>query len=57
MFIGAGVVTRENIKIGNNSFVGAGAVVSKNIPDNVLSIGILAKTRKKLNLDDWEDLI
>lgn len=56
-FIGTGAVTVEKLEIGNNSFIGAGAVVSRNIPDNVLALGIPAKTVKELETEDWKSLL
>lgn len=35
-----------DIKIGNNVTIGAGAVVTKNIPDNVVVVGVPAKIIK-----------
>lgn len=49
--IGIGVVVRDNIKIGKNCFVGGGAFVSKDIPDNSIAYGVPVKVvgvRKKL---------
>ena len=42
------------IKIGKNSFVGAGSVVTKNVKDNSLVYGNPAKHKK--NLNKWEKL-
>lgn len=41
--ISAGAVLLGNIKIGNNSVIGANAVVLKDIPDNSTAIGIPAR--------------
>lgn len=38
------------VKIGNNVVVAAGAVVTQDIPDNVLVAGVPAKIKKKLEL-------
>lgn len=43
-YIGAGVTVLGPLKIGNNVTIGAGAVVTKDIPDNVTIAGIPAKT-------------
>lgn len=44
VFIGAGVVVRDGgIVIGKNSFVGMGAVVTKNIPANTTVAGVPAR--------------
>ena len=39
------------VTIGNNVVVGAGAVVSKDIPDNSLAIGVPARIVRKLEND------
>ena len=48
-WIGVGATILPGIIIGENSIVAAGAVVSKNVPDNVIVGGIPAKIIKKIN--------
>ena len=36
------------IKIGKNSIIGAGSVVTKNVPDNVLALGVPSKIIKRI---------
>ena len=43
--IGANAVVRQGIVIGNNATVGAGAVVVKDVPDNVTVTGVPAQTK------------
>lgn len=43
VFIGTGAVVLPGITIGKGAKIGAGAVVSKNVPPNVTAIGIPAK--------------
>lgn len=45
-FIGLGATLLPNIKIGKYSTIGAGAVVTKDIPNNCTAIGIPAKVIK-----------
>lgn len=42
-YLGTGVIVMGPVKIGNNVTVGAGAVVTKNFPDNVVIAGNPAK--------------
>ena len=48
VWIGANVVVLSNVIIGENSIIGAGAVVTKEVPPNVISVGIPAVTISKL---------
>lgn len=47
-WIGANATILQGVTIGENSIVAAGAVVSNNVPDNVVVAGIPAKLIKKL---------
>ena len=38
-WLGAGVIVLPGITIGDNVVIGAGSVVTKNIPDNVIAVG------------------
>ena len=46
-FIGTGAIILPKVKIGKNVVVGAGAVVSKDLPDNCVAVGIPAKIIKE----------
>ncbi|WP_313028779.1 acetyltransferase [Soonwooa sp.] len=48
VFIGTGAVILPGVKIGENSVVAAGAVVSKDVPENVMVAGIPAVVKKNL---------
>jgi maltose O-acetyltransferase len=39
VWVGGGVVICPGVKIGNRSIIGAGSVVTKDIPDNVIAAG------------------
>lgn len=39
MFVGANVCIIGKIRIGNNVIIGAGAVVTKDVPDNSVVVG------------------
>lgn len=47
-WIGAGAIIMKGVRIGENSIVAAGAVVSNDIPDNVIAGGIPAKIIKTI---------
>lgn len=42
-FIGYGVTILPNVKIGKRCIIGAGAIVTSDIPDNSIAVGIPAK--------------
>ena len=46
-FIGAGATVIEGVNIGSNVTVGAGSVVLRDIPDNVISVGVPSKIISK----------
>ena len=46
--IGAGVTLLPNVKIGTNSIVGAGSVVTRDIDSNTLAMGIPARRVRSL---------
>ena len=67
VWIGAGVIIMPGIHIGNNSVIGAGSIVTRDIPENVVAVGnpcrvlreISDRDRKyfyKEEKIDWENL-
>ena len=52
MFIGAESVILPNVTIGNNVVIGAGAVVTKEIPDNSVAVGNPCKVIRKIKPED-----
>jgi acetyltransferase-like isoleucine patch superfamily enzyme len=46
-WIGAGAIILPGVKIGKMAIVGAGAVVTKDVPDNTTVVGIPAKAVRK----------
>lgn len=49
VFIGVNSVVLRNVRIGRNSIVGAGSVVTKDVPPNVIVAGNPAKIIKNLD--------
>ena len=48
VWIGSGVVITKGVTIGDNSIIAAGAVVTHNIPANVIAAGVPAKVIKEI---------
>ena len=48
VWIGSNVVITKGVKIGDNSVIAAGAVVTKDVPANVVAGGVPAKVLKEL---------
>jgi len=46
VYIGNNVIILPGVNIGNNVIVGAGAVVTKSIPENSVAVGVPAKVIK-----------
>ncbi len=47
VFIGSGAVIVEKVRIGAGAIIGAGAVVTKDIPPNVTAVGVPARVVKE----------
>ena len=50
-WIGAGAIILPGISIGNGSVVASGAVVTKDVPDNVMVAGVPATVKKYLKIE------
>lgn len=50
VWIGGNVVVMPGVKIGSNSVIGAGSVVTRDIPEGVLALGSPCKVIKKINM-------
>ncbi len=46
VYIGPSVCLVENVEIGDNAIIGAGSVVTHNVPDNAVAVGVPAKIIK-----------
>lgn len=52
VWLGAGVIVLPGISIGNNSVVGAGSVVTKDIPENVVAVGNPCRVLREIGEKD-----
>ncbi|MGN0466129.1 MAG: sugar O-acetyltransferase [Lachnospiraceae bacterium] len=53
-WLGAGVLVMPGITIGDNVVIGAGSVVTKDIPSNVIAVGNPCKVLREINEHDKE---
>ena len=51
-FIGSDTLLRAPIKVGARAVTGAGSVVTKDVPDDMLAVGVPARMRKKTERKD-----
>lgn len=49
-YIGTGAIILPGVTIGRESIVGAGSVVTRDVPDHVLVAGVPTKIKKKLSI-------
>lgn len=52
VWIGANVVVNPGVKIGTNSIIGSGSVVTKDIPENVVAVGNPCKVLRQITDED-----
>ena len=50
--MGANVIVLPGVTIGDNSVIGAGSVVNKDIPSNVVAVGNPCKVLRQINDND-----
>ncbi len=53
-WLGAGVIVLPGVTIGDNTVIGAGSVVTKDIPANVVAVGNPCKVSREINEHDKE---
>ena len=53
-WLGAGVIVLPGISIGDNSVIGAGSIVTKDIPSNVVAVGNPCRVLRQINEHDRE---
>ena len=54
VWIGAGVIILPGVRIGKNSVIGAGSVVTKDIPSNVVALGSPCRVVREINENDMK---
>ena len=52
VWIGAGTIVLGGVTIGDNTVIGAGSVVTKNIPSDVIAVGVPCKVLRKITEED-----
>jgi galactoside O-acetyltransferase len=52
--LGAGVIVLPGVTIGDNTVIGAGSVVTKDIPSDVVAVGNPCKVLRPINERDKE---
>lgn len=57
VWIGTGATVTQGVTIGENSIIAAGAVVTKDIPPNVIAAGIPAKVIRKIDKEKENESI
>jgi acetyltransferase-like isoleucine patch superfamily enzyme len=55
VFIGINTILLPGVKIGNNVVIGAGSIVTKDIPDNSVAVGAPARVLKSIE-EYWESV-
>lgn len=53
-WLGAGVIVVPGVTIGDNVVIGAGSVVTKDIPSNVVAVGNPCRVLREVGEHDWE---
>lgn len=48
VWVGAGSLIQAGVRIGDKTVIGAGSVVTKNIPSGSLACGVPARVKKKI---------
>ena len=54
IYIGAGVIVLPGVTIGKNSVIGAGSVVTRDIPENVVAVGNPCRVMRPIGEKDRE---
>ena len=52
VWIGAGTVVLGGVTIGDNTVIGAGSIVTKDIPANVIAVGVPCRVMREITEED-----
>ena len=52
MWLGAGVIVMPGVTIGDNTVIGAGSIVTKDIPANVVAVGNPCRVMREIGERD-----
>jgi galactoside O-acetyltransferase len=52
VWLGTGVIINPGVTIGRNSVIGAGSVVTKSIPANMVAAGVPCRVLREINAED-----
>lgn len=52
VWIGAGVIINQGVTIGDNTIIGSGSVITKDIPANVVAVGVPCKVIREITEED-----
>ena len=53
-WLGAGMIVLPGVTIGDNTVIGAGSVVTRDIPANVVAVGSPCRVLREIGQKDWE---
>lgn len=57
VWLGAGVTVCPGVTIGDGAVIGAGSVVTKDIPANVVAVGVPCRVLREITEDDKKDIL
>jgi len=52
VWIGAGTIVLGGVTIGDNTVIGAGSVVTKDIPSGVIAVGVPCRVLREITEED-----
>jgi maltose O-acetyltransferase len=52
VWVGGGVHIKQGVRIGDGAVIGAGSVVTKDVPSNVVAVGVPCKVIRRITAED-----